>query len=172
MKCDILTCLHDRSKVYSCKVIVAFYMLLRLSRLNEVIVVGNLTYYFTQQPTYHDLQQNSIKILRALIVIPFTRLIKGAVRQVVTLLHLATLNPPQVLVIMLHPSGHFQTQAILAKSLALSCSPSFRLHWTCFDKHWLLSDCRIGLYAVALILVFRWSQDWMLRFQLSGTIIV
>jgi hypothetical protein len=73
---------------------------------------------------------------------------------------------------MLQPSGYLQAQTILGKFLALFCSDGFWLNWTCFDKHWLLSDCGVGLYAVALILLFRRSHDRVLCFQLSSSILV
>ena len=118
------------------------------------------------------LSKGSVKIRGAFNIIPFTCLTEGTVSQVITLLHLATQNALHVLVIMLQPSGYLQAQTILGTSLALFCSVGFWLNWTCFDKHRLLSDCGVGLYAVALILLFRRSHDRVLCFQLSRSILV
>jgi hypothetical protein len=116
--------------------------------------------------------KGSVKIRGAFNIIPFACLTKGAVSQVITLLHLATQNALHALVIMLQPSGYLQAQTILGKPLALFRSVSFWFDWTCFDEHRLLSDCGVGLYAVALVLLFGRSHDRVLCFHLSTSILV
>lgn len=126
----------------------------------------------THRPSPSTSKLGSIKILGAVEVVPFTGLAERTVRQMITLLRLATQEALGVLVIVLQPPSYLQAQAILGESLALSSSVSFWLHWPCFDEHGLLSDCGVGLYAVDLILLFRWSQDPVLGFQHGGSILV